>query len=787
MPRLNNQVSPSTIAFIDSKVENYQSLVAGVKPGTEVVVLDGNRDAIDQITQILALRTNIDSIHIVSHGAPGSLQLGDVRFSLDDIECDRDDLQQWFAPQTDLRSKNRPNILLYGCSVAAGETGKTFVKRLSELTGASVAASQNLTGSVAKGGDWELEVRTGKIETPLVFEPEVLAGYEYVLNSFGAATNFGAGSGPRGINVGDFNADTFLDLVVTNQNDDNVSILLGNGTGGFGTATNFAVGSSPLYVTSGLFNNDNFPDLAVARGSLAGTVSILLGNGTGGFGAASDFKVGFTPLKIAVGNFNSDTFLDLAVVNANPQGASGSVSILLGTGTESFGAATDFNVGSIPADVVVGNFNADSFPDLAVVNSLSNNVSILLGNGTGGFGAATNFGVEQGPNSIATGDFNGDTYLDLATVNGGSSSVSILLGNGTGGFGAATNVSAGAGLSGIVAKDFSGDGRLDLAATGTSGASILVGNGNGGFSTPINFAAGTDTTSIIAGNFNADTLPDLALTNQGLDNVSVLLNTPSTVSFDTSQYSNIIPVNEDATDTVINVTLTLGGGTPLTDVVVPIVIDPSSTATQDADYTISPTTVIFPAGATGAALTQTVAVTIKADNIVDSNEQLVLNLGPITGGVAGGTSQVKLSILDRKSSYSIIADNPTVTEGNFGANPATFTITRSGSTELWSTVEYAITGTATNGTDYNNIGGTSGATAATGKISFAEGETSKTISLGVLGDGLIEPDETVAVTLSNPVSPGGAPTIPTPTATTSITNDDSAGFSIAPTNITATE
>jgi hypothetical protein len=75
MPNLNTQVSPSAIAFIDTKVENYQSLVAGVKPGTEVVVLDGNRDAIDQITQILALRSNRQH-HIISHAGPGgSLQL----------------------------------------------------------------------------------------------------------------------------------------------------------------------------------------------------------------------------------------------------------------------------------------------------------------------------------------------------------------------------------------------------------------------------------------------------------------------------------------------------------------------------------------------------------------------------------------------------------------------------------------------------------------------------------------------------------------------------------------
>src|SRR4028119_799440 len=217
MPNLNNQVLGSAIAFIDTQVENYQSLIAGVTPGTEVVVLDGNKDAIDQITQILRDRTNIDSIHIISHGAPGSLQLGNVRLSLDEIECDRNSLQQWFSQRTDSIGKNRPNILLYGCSVAAGQTGKAFVKRLSELTGASVAASENLTGCVAKGGDWELEVSTGKIETPLVFEAEVLAGYEYVLNSFGTATNFPITKEIRKVATGDFNKDGNLDLAFVNK------------------------------------------------------------------------------------------------------------------------------------------------------------------------------------------------------------------------------------------------------------------------------------------------------------------------------------------------------------------------------------------------------------------------------------------------------------------------------------------------------------------------------------------------------------------------------------------
>ena len=99
--------------------------------------------------------------------------------------------------------------------------------------------------------------------------------------------------------------------------------------------------------------------------------------------------------------------------------------------------ATNFAVGSAPVSVAVEDFNGDTFLDLAVANNGfgSNDVSILLGNGTGLFGIATNFAVGAGPSSVAVGDFNGDTFLDLAVSNAISTEVSILLGNGTGSFG----------------------------------------------------------------------------------------------------------------------------------------------------------------------------------------------------------------------------------------------------------------------------------------------------------------------------------------------------------------
>jgi hypothetical protein len=110
---------------------------------------------------------------------------------------------------------------------------------------------------------------------------------------------------------------------------------------------------------------------------------------------------------------------------------SDNVSILLGTGNGTFGAATNFAAGDRARSVVTGDFNRDGKLDLALANDDINNVSILLGNGAGTFGAATNFVPGDGPIAVAVGDFNGDGRQDLAVANFRSADVSILL-NGAG-------------------------------------------------------------------------------------------------------------------------------------------------------------------------------------------------------------------------------------------------------------------------------------------------------------------------------------------------------------------
>ena len=83
-----------------------------------------------------------------------------------------DELTQWQSALND-----EADILLYGCNVAAGAAGQAFVTQLHQLTGADIAASTDLTGTAALGGDWQLEYTQGQIETELAVEASVLETY----------------------------------------------------------------------------------------------------------------------------------------------------------------------------------------------------------------------------------------------------------------------------------------------------------------------------------------------------------------------------------------------------------------------------------------------------------------------------------------------------------------------------------------------------------------------------------------------------------------------------------
>ncbi|MCZ0900860.1 DUF4347 domain-containing protein, partial [Microcoleus sp. HI-ES] len=127
---------------MDSNVENYQQLLRGVKSDTEVILLDKTRDGIEQIAEIAASRHSLNSIQIVAHGASASVEIGRAELNIHNIETYSSQLQQWGKAL-----KETGSILLLSCNTGAGESGLKFIQKLSEITGANVAASNNLTGS----------------------------------------------------------------------------------------------------------------------------------------------------------------------------------------------------------------------------------------------------------------------------------------------------------------------------------------------------------------------------------------------------------------------------------------------------------------------------------------------------------------------------------------------------------------------------------------------------------------------------------------------------------------
>ncbi|MEL4178019.1 VCBS domain-containing protein [Roseateles sp. PN1] len=160
------------VVFVDPSVQGHEALLQDAlgqrHPGqiarVEVVVLDPEQDGVQQISQWLSQRQGLKAIHLISHGEDGRIGLGRGELNADNLAAQAESLQQWRAALG-----ADADILVYGCDVAASTRGQSFIEQLAALTGADVAASSNITGDQAHGGDWLLERQTGQIDAQALF------------------------------------------------------------------------------------------------------------------------------------------------------------------------------------------------------------------------------------------------------------------------------------------------------------------------------------------------------------------------------------------------------------------------------------------------------------------------------------------------------------------------------------------------------------------------------------------------------------------------------------------
>ena len=251
-----------------------------------------------------------------------------------------------------------------------------------------------------------------------------------------------------------------------------------------------------------------------------------LGTCTWGFAPQITYSLGSIPGEVVTGDFDNDGFLDLAVTTLN------NVSVFINRKDGTFLSPVTYNGGDWPVSLTPGDFNADGFLDLVTVTNVNGTsaVSILFNRGDGSFQPPVTFPAGKTPNGVMVGDLDNDGSLDLAVDNSGSFSIFLNRGDGT--FFPQVIYEM-PGMSGIALADFDKNGSLDLAATsnGMGTVGILFNQGDGTFQPPITYSAGEGASSGASADYNGDGVPDLAIAhsdqwtaNNGGDTITVLLN-----------------------------------------------------------------------------------------------------------------------------------------------------------------------------------------------------------------------------------------------------------------------
>ena len=260
----------SSLIVVDSRVSDYQTLLAGLAADSEILLLSPDRDGVAQIADYLDGRAGYDALHIVSHGADGLLSLGDSVVDQQNLETQS---ALWRGIGASLTASG--DILLYGCDVASGEIGQSFIASLARITGADVVASVDITVAAAQGGDWTLEASSGAVEAsalsggdyPHILETDTTAPTVTITDDLSGTANRSTGSVTYTL--------TFSEAVTGLASDD---FTVSNGTIGSvsGSGTLWTVGVTPAQgVASGSIG---LTLKAGAVGDTAGNLNLAASN-----------------------------------------------------------------------------------------------------------------------------------------------------------------------------------------------------------------------------------------------------------------------------------------------------------------------------------------------------------------------------------------------------------------------------------------------------------------------------------------------------------------------------
>ncbi len=519
----------------------------------------------------------------------------------------------------------------------------------------------------------------------------------------------------------DFNNDGLTDFVLSEAN---VEIYLGKSDGGFEHAQSLPASGGYKPGAVGDLNHDGIPDLLLITDSGIYDMLVFLGNGDGTFRPAPNFRLSWGEGAVGVayvslGDVNNDGNLDAVVtLGGDPDAHSslnGQIAICFGDGTGKliYNANTLFSGLFAPA---LADFDQDGKLDLIVTSTptpgADYEVRFYRGKGNGLFTPGPVIATfPSGGNTdevFLVGDFNGDGNLDFF---GKDAVLQFYRGDGHGSFQLDSDLNLPAGTHPTVG-DFNGDGILDVAeGHDDQSTAVYLGDATGHFAGPMLSSFGTSFNGIAtaplkapiaAGSFaitdHAPVATDVQVSGLAGAAVTILI-VPHTTDPD-NETPHVTTLSKPVHGTVHLDT----NGTPND------FADDAILYTADLGYSGTDTFTYTVADAAGLEATATITVTVAAQPV------------PVLQFSA--------------SAYSV----------GEGDGVATITVTRTGSTSGTATVHFATSdGTALAGSDY---------TAASGTLTFADREASKTFTISITNDSLVESNETVILTLTNPSGTG---------------------------------
>jgi hypothetical protein len=388
-----------------------------------------------------------------------------------------------------------------------------------------------------------------------------------------AVSDHYAAVSPRAVAIGDLDGDSKPDIVTGNGSGSvSVSIFWGNGDGTVQPRQDLPLpnpggivgANEATQVEIADLDGDSIPEILVCDSPRTIAIVTYSGNRQFSFhGWIGGNVLGETNGRFAIGDLNADSKPDIALVNTAARDGNSFIHVSLNQGSLNFATPAEYGLVPNPNSVAIGDLNADGKPDIVVTSaathSASNFVGVFTGNGDGTFQSPVRYTALSGQD-LGIADFNGDGKPDVLEISAGSAN---LLLNNSGALTLGTSTQIDSPASALVLADVNQDGNSDIiVAAGGGNVDVILSHGNGTLGAVERIPVLSGPTDVAAGDLNGDGRNDLAVADVNSNALTVILNNPGS-GFPTQTTLAATPNPASfGSDVTLQVTVISNNGTP---------------------------------------------------------------------------------------------------------------------------------------------------------------------------------------------------------------------------------